>query len=559
MPTVADLQRLDALVQRLGPLRARRGEPVEAAAWNAVVEGLVELARAVLARAEADHAPPHEHLGEVGPGWLTPPLRALLERGPLADPVSEERLREGERRARRTDAEIGDLRDTLDGLRGRVDGVVTRDLEREARLVEVDRRAQGVPQTREEILGLRRQLDTIRGDLRESLDRSAALQVNGEPVDLGGLLRRVEAAEEVRERLTTADGDLLDATAIEVRVAELQNEFVSRDELDEIVRDRPVLDDRPFDDLRDALRESLAPDLERAQQEALGRAVRDVEGRFDARLDRRLADVDARVAEAAAALEGDLRSAVVEAVRPDLDARLGALGERLDRQDRTIAETVAGRVEEATAAFRTELAGRLDGLRESVGALDARLGGLRETVGAVEAGLGGLRQQVGGVEAEVARVGARADGVGARLGAVEGGLRELSGSVQSVRANIDEALQSVERVSADLSRFDTRLDEVERGRIDVDPNRPVDPVIRDPIVRDPVVRDPVGPGRFDRLGGEFRVLPGVGEARRRRLVEGGITDLRALAAADPDRVASLLSVSRGQAEAIVSEARGRIR
>ena len=82
MPTVADLERLDALVKRLVPLAdVQRGELIQAQQWNLVVGALIEVARAVLAEEREGHVAAHGHPDQVTPGWLDPRLRTLVERG----------------------------------------------------------------------------------------------------------------------------------------------------------------------------------------------------------------------------------------------------------------------------------------------------------------------------------------------------------------------------------------------------------------------------------------------------------------------------------------------
>ena len=50
MPTVADLERLNALTTRLNPLGdAAQGEIIRAEDWNTLVEALMQVARVVLA------------------------------------------------------------------------------------------------------------------------------------------------------------------------------------------------------------------------------------------------------------------------------------------------------------------------------------------------------------------------------------------------------------------------------------------------------------------------------------------------------------------------------
>src|SRR5262245_1523945 len=106
MPTVAELERLRALVERLTPLtQIQRGDLIRAQDWNDVVSALLDVARATLADNAAD-APvsAHEHPDQVKMSWLEPSLRALIERGPLSDPAATGKLDDLGRRLGRQQA-----------------------------------------------------------------------------------------------------------------------------------------------------------------------------------------------------------------------------------------------------------------------------------------------------------------------------------------------------------------------------------------------------------------------------------------------------------------------
>ena len=69
MPTVAELERLQALVGQLVPLaETQRGELIRAQDWNTVVGALIEVARATLSADATETVPPHEHPDQVRPG-----------------------------------------------------------------------------------------------------------------------------------------------------------------------------------------------------------------------------------------------------------------------------------------------------------------------------------------------------------------------------------------------------------------------------------------------------------------------------------------------------------
>src|SRR5688500_11660478 len=97
MPAVEELDRLAALLRRLGPLAEQQaGELIRAEDWNLLVRAVMETARTMV-EAEARAVPPHDHADQVQVGWLDPRLRQMVESGPLGDPAELTRLAAVER------------------------------------------------------------------------------------------------------------------------------------------------------------------------------------------------------------------------------------------------------------------------------------------------------------------------------------------------------------------------------------------------------------------------------------------------------------------------------
>ena len=66
MATVAELERLNALTQRLVPLSdVQRGELIRAGDWNLITGAIIELARVVLAEGTGGIVGEHEHVEEA--------------------------------------------------------------------------------------------------------------------------------------------------------------------------------------------------------------------------------------------------------------------------------------------------------------------------------------------------------------------------------------------------------------------------------------------------------------------------------------------------------------
>lgn len=354
MPTVAELERLDALVQRLVPLtNVQRGELIQAQHWNLVVGALVELARDVLSEERESQVPAHGHPDQVSAGWLDPRLRTLLERGPLADPANVAKVAELERRLERLGSQGSQLDSGLKDARDRIADVSTRDLARQADITAIRRIIEGMADARDDVRDLRETLGQLQGEIRVAVEVGTRLVVDGQPVDMQLLHDRLKEVEGLRDRLRLPNGDWLDARALEIRLTELVNQFVTEEELDAAFDARVR---RDLDDLRGQL----------------------------------LNAVDSRVSEATGTLRTDVLTQVnqaLEGARGEFGTRFvdvqSAVAAQLDRgltavRDQLVTE-VDGRVTTATTALRTELAGQMqqtsDGLR---GEIAAQVGATRQ-------------------------------------------------------------------------------------------------------------------------------------------------------------------------------------
>ncbi len=321
MPTVAELERLEALAARLTPLASRtRGELILAEDWNVVVGALIEVARAVLAEEREGLVPPHDHPDQVGTGWLDPNLRALLERGPMADPAAMARLSELERRLGNLRSRIDEMNEGVKEARDRVTDVATRDLTRQADITSVRRMVEGLSDSRDDVRGLRETLRSIQENVRLAVEVGSGLQVDGEPVDMEAWTGRLRELESFRERLRTPSGELLDAGALENRLTELTNTLVTEDELDAALESRPgrILPEQ-LEALEEKLRAALISDFETSMNR-LADEIR-------TETSQRLAEVDALVARAVSDALPDVEKSVLSTVRPEISAAVqGGLG-----------------------------------------------------------------------------------------------------------------------------------------------------------------------------------------------------------------------------------------
>lgn len=466
MPRPADYDRIRAALETLARLDAIRGAVIQAQDWNALVATVTDLARATLADAEGGAVPPHTHPGEVTIDWLAPPLRALVERGPLADPVHTTRLVALETSLRRLEAARDKDGERAADLRGRLDEVAVRDLERQAQVTRIGRQVDQVLDPRDELADMRKSLGSVQGGMNRVLEAAARLSQNGEVVDLAALRGRVGELEQLRERLQAASGELLDAKAIESRIAAIAESAVSQEELREAleeVRDRPGAD---LAQLETRLSAKLRADF--ADQ------LKGLSADLDGRVDQRLAGLDQlvenRVGSAVPAAETRLNSRLEERLGTVLEEsgkRAAEISEervrtRVEALNRTIAEQLKAQDAAIAAQVRAEVAARntadLARLQASLAAAEGRideaaraLAGLQSARDGDARALAAVPQQLATLRAElrttlVAEAQARAD---ATQAAVD---RQLAGLAQAQQDRLATLAMQLNQAATDTAR-----------------------------------------------------------------------------------------------------------
>ncbi len=131
MPTAQDLDRLRALLAQLKQVGAvQPGEPILAADWNTLAGVIADLAQAVLAAETVATVPPHQHLDQVALDWFSQGVRDIIQRGPLADPATQNQLAGITQTLQRFGAGLDETRTTIEDFRGRLTDVATNDLAR---------------------------------------------------------------------------------------------------------------------------------------------------------------------------------------------------------------------------------------------------------------------------------------------------------------------------------------------------------------------------------------------------------------------------------------------
>ncbi|CAM5780266.1 hypothetical protein [Cellulomonas persica] len=390
MATVVEIERLQALVERLGPLAAKaRGELIAADDWNTLVAALIEVGRATVASGQAG-VPQHEHPDQVSIGWLDPQLRQIITGGGLKDPALDSALIKLRRDVGLLDTRLSRVGEDLASTRTRVDVVATNDLTRSATLDRLNRKVLGAADDRGDIADMRTTLRTLQVEVGRAVEVGSQLEVDGRPVDVPGLVQRLGDVEKLRDRLTRPDGSLLDASGLEIRLTELQTSLVTQDQLteaiDEVREGRGGAGDleQVLDAARQAARteagsavETLGTDL-RSQLQArfaeIGPVVDAAVKRETAALvDQVLTTTRNELAESLTNLDTEVR----EAVAADLDRRLEVADARTRDQLDQLQASIAPQVERAVD---NQLANALGDVRAQLERVDERQSALESQV-----------------------------------------------------------------------------------------------------------------------------------------------------------------------------------
>jgi len=424
MPTVGELERLSALVSRLTPLATRgHGDLITADDWNLLVGAVLEVARAVVDGDTDESVPAHEHAAQVSLGWLDPKLRALVERGGIQDPEGSVRLTGAERATAAAAARIDELESALAGLRGVVGGLETEQLNQRNSLAGLDRRVAGVADPREELLEFRATLDSVRTDIAAS---SAIVRgfAEARPEDI---LRRLAKADELRERLTTATGALLDASEFDRRLTDLRATLVTEEDLTEAIKNVRTPSGL-IDKLRPIITEESRLAATSAATAAITPATEGLRGEFRTEL---------------AAARGELADEGTR-LRTEIAAQSVSLREELDRRGTELGTSLGTQAEALRAEFgavREELIAGVDAIVEERAAavLEGRLAAVSERISGV---LSRLEVVEGGVRDLDTRLGTRFDEfdrrMATRLEALAISIRERDSAIEGLRTTLPQ-------------------------------------------------------------------------------------------------------------------------
>lgn len=393
MATVADLARLENLVNRLTPLTGKvRGELIEATDWNQLTSALLDLAKISLAEGASEAVPVHEHQDQVDVGWLTPKLRSLITEGGLRDPAAQAELSRIDRQLVRLMQSIESLTQRLDKIQGDVKTVETRDITRQADLTRFSRRLDGSFDAREDVATLRTTLRTLETDVRSAVDLSRRLQDDtGQDIDFNQLANRLRETEALREALTTPAGNLLDAAEYERRLEELRASLVTEEELDEALGG---IRTSVQTDLRDVVLEETRAITRATLEQSLAGVRADLTSSIDQRLSGLDTLIDARLAPATQDLRADILAAARAERIAELNGALGGLresvvlereerltrltqqfGAQLDQQRATINAEVEATIGDRILSATADLSGRLGNVEGGMASLQATTAG----------------------------------------------------------------------------------------------------------------------------------------------------------------------------------------
>lgn len=386
MPTVAELERLEALIERLQPLALKqRGELIAAADWNVAIGALIEIGRAALAVDDTDTIPTHEHTDQVAIGWLDPRVRQLLTGGGVKDPAVDAEFRKLRRDLTGVTSRLDRVGADVESSRARVEEVATNDLARAAAMTRLDRKVLGAAEDRGDIADLRATLRTLETEVGRAVEVGALLEVDGQTIDVPGLVERVTAVEALRDRLTRPDGELLDAASLERRLLELQGSLVTADALTEALADlRDDIGGGGFD--LDAVLDASRGAGREAATESVNTLGTELRSSISARFGEIDATVEAAVSRSTTAVVdsvlGTVRAEIDDAVSGGDAAVRASLETALEQRIAATTQLVEERLGAISAAVSDQVASELDTrLTATLGALTARLDGVEGSVG----------------------------------------------------------------------------------------------------------------------------------------------------------------------------------
>ena len=376
MPTVAQLERLEALVKRLEPLADKhRGELIEAPHWNSLVGSVIEVARSVLAEDRTDVVPEHDHSDQVGVGWLDSKLRGLILEGGLNDPGGESQLFKLSRELESLSKQLDQMRDSLSQLKSDLSGISTRDLMRESDMTRVSRKIDGMADARDDVTALRQTFQTLEVDVKRAIEFGQTVVRNGQIINVADLLTRVERVETLRDSLTNSAGNVFNANDLERRLVQLQNTLVTEDELDEALK---TVRTQVEGGLRSSILEESREVARLATSEAMDPISNESLDQLRERVDSLDSGIDTRINNATSDLAAKLRSTLQQETQTEIDRRMGVLKAEITKESESNLSNLSNSIDKEFSAFRQDVEKRISSeittrLEDSLKEFDGRL------------------------------------------------------------------------------------------------------------------------------------------------------------------------------------------
>ena len=439
MPTAQDLDTLRALLAKLQTVSSfQPGELIRAADWNTLAGAMAELAQAVLATDSAATVPPHVHLDQVDLTWFTNQVNDLIQRGPLADPATQNRLATLEQAQTRLQSNLDVATSTLSDLRSRVSDVATNDLVRQTAITNVQRTLSSVANPGPDIAAMRASLDSVLSSLATVQHAASSLVVNGQPVDVGALAGRITNLEQFREGLKSASGQSLDGAALDQRFAQLQAIAVTQDQLTQAFASHPV--QIPADQVN-ALETRLGTTL----RDQVSTQLQTFQTKVQSNLDTRLAGVSDLVASRIS----DAVPGLSQALTTNLNASIAvAQKAAVDAANASAQAAIAAREQVVRADLGAQIAGVNAGLNATLTAQVAQQLGV--SLQSITGSLTAATQKLDAVTATVAQQGTALQGQATQLAAVPQTLANLKNDLQqSVLNEVKLQVTAINRTISD--------------------------------------------------------------------------------------------------------------
>lgn len=357
MPTVAKLEKLEALIERLEPIAEKhRGELIEAPHWNSLVDSVIEVARSVLAEDKTEEVPVHEHSDQVGLSWLDTKLRGLILEGGLNDPGNQSQLFKLNREIDVLSKQFDQMRDSLSQLKSDLNGVSTRDLMRESDMTRVSRKIDGIADAREDVTNLRQTLRTLETDVKRAVEFGQTVVRDGETINIADMLTRVERVETLRKDLTNSEGNVFNVNDFEKRLVELQNTLVTEEELDEVLK---TVRDQVGSDLRSSVLEETREIAQKVTSEAMDPIKNELLGQVKEQMDSISSSIDTRVNDATSDLAANLSNTLQKETQTEIDRRMNLLKAEITQESETSLGNFSKSIDQRFSSFQDEVGERI--------------------------------------------------------------------------------------------------------------------------------------------------------------------------------------------------------